>query len=71
MGRARNHRPRGAAAGLTRDPGRGRRAGLEEPGAAGAALIWLAYAGLDRMLGYGLEYGSGFGDTHLRDRPET
>jgi hypothetical protein len=29
------------------------------------ALIWLAHAGFDRALGYGLKYGSGFGVTHL------
>ena len=33
--------------------------------ATGAALVWLAHIGLDRMLGYGLKYGSGFADTHL------
>lgn len=33
--------------------------------AAGVALVWLAHIGLDRALGYGLKYGSGFGDTHL------
>lgn len=32
---------------------------------AGLALIWLAHIGLDRALGYGLKYTSGFGDTHL------
>lgn len=30
------------------------------------ALIWLAHIGLDRMVGYGLKYPSGFGDTHLQ-----
>ncbi len=40
-------------------------ASLHQPGLAGVALIWLAHIGLDRMLGYGLKYGSGFGDTHL------
>ena len=30
------------------------------------ALIWLAHIGLDRMLGYGLKYPSGFKDTHLQ-----
>jgi hypothetical protein len=30
-----------------------------------AALIDLAHVGFDRMLGYGLKYGTGFGDTHL------
>jgi hypothetical protein len=29
------------------------------------ALIWLAHIGMDRMLGYGLKYESGFTDTHL------
>ena len=29
------------------------------------ALIWIAHIGLDRALGYGLKYGSGFGHTHL------
>jgi hypothetical protein len=29
------------------------------------ALIWLAHIGLDRLLGYGLKYSSGFSDTHL------
>lgn len=32
---------------------------------AGLALIWLAHIGLDRMIGYGLKYGRGFGATHL------
>ncbi len=27
--------------------------------------IWTAHIGMDRMLGYGLKYPSGFGDTHL------
>jgi hypothetical protein len=38
---------------------------LGAPYLAGLALIWLAHIGLDRMLGYGLKYASGFGDTHL------
>lgn len=29
------------------------------------ALIWVAHIGLDRVLGFGLKYGTGFGDTHL------
>jgi hypothetical protein len=29
------------------------------------ALIWVAHIGLDRALGYGLKYATGFGDTHL------
>lgn len=32
---------------------------------AGLALSWLAHIGMDRMLGFGLKYGSGFGHTHL------
>jgi hypothetical protein len=32
---------------------------------AGWALCWLAHIGMDRMLGYGLKYGTGFGHTHL------
>jgi len=29
------------------------------------AVIWFAHIGMDRMLGYGLKYGAGFGFTHL------
>jgi hypothetical protein len=29
-------------------------------------LIWFNHIGVDRMLGYGLKYHSGFGDTHLK-----
>ena len=29
------------------------------------ALIWLAHIGVDRALGYGLKYASGFRHTHL------
>ena len=29
------------------------------------ALIWAAHVGFDRMLGYGLKYGTAFGHTHL------
>ncbi len=29
------------------------------------ALIWAAHIGFDRLLGYGLKYGTGFGFTHL------
>ncbi len=32
---------------------------------AGAAAYNLAHIGMDRMLGYGLKYASGFADTHL------
>ena len=31
------------------------------------ALVWLAHIGMDRMLGYGLKYGTGFGHSHLGD----
>jgi hypothetical protein len=29
------------------------------------ASVWLAHIGLDRAVGYGLKYSSGFRDTHL------
>jgi hypothetical protein len=29
------------------------------------ALIWAAHIGIDRLLGYGLKYPTGFKDTHL------
>jgi hypothetical protein len=29
------------------------------------SLIWLAHIGIDRFLGYGLKYPTGFKDTHL------
>ena len=32
------------------------------------ACIWAAHVGFDRMLGYGLKYATGFGDTHLGRR---
>lgn len=32
---------------------------------ASLAAIWAAHIYLDRMLGYGLKYGTRFGDTHL------
>jgi hypothetical protein len=30
-----------------------------------AALIWCAHIGVDRALGFGLKYATGFADTHL------
>jgi hypothetical protein len=30
------------------------------------ALIWLAHIGVDRLIGYGFKYPSGFKDTHLQ-----
>ncbi len=35
------------------------------PLAVSVALVWFAHIGMDRMLGYGLKYTSGFKDTHL------
>ncbi len=35
------------------------------PIASALGLIGIAHVGFDRMLGYGLKYASGFGDTHL------
>ena len=29
------------------------------------ALIWFAHIGMDRLLGYGLKYSTGFKDTHI------
>ncbi|HJL19977.1 MAG TPA: DUF4260 domain-containing protein [Sandaracinaceae bacterium LLY-WYZ-13_1] len=31
-----------------------------------AGLVWVAHIGFDRLLGYGIKYGSGFRDTHLQ-----
>jgi len=33
--------------------------------AASVALVWFAHIGMDRLVGYGLKYTSGFKDTHL------
>ena len=30
------------------------------------ALIWIAHIGIDRAIGYGLKYPTGFRDTHLQ-----
>jgi Domain of unknown function (DUF4260) len=38
---------------------------LGSPVASALALILIGHIGFDRMLGYGLKYASGFGDTHL------
>jgi Domain of unknown function (DUF4260) len=35
------------------------------PAALAVGLIWIAHIGMDRMLGYGLKYETGFNDTHL------
>jgi hypothetical protein len=34
--------------------------------AVAVALIWLIHIGIDRAIGYGLKYPSGFKDTHLQ-----
>jgi hypothetical protein len=34
--------------------------------ATAIGLVWLAHIGLDRALGYGLKYPTGFQDTHLQ-----
>jgi hypothetical protein len=38
----------------------------ETPTAMQIAAIWFAHIGMDRMIGYGLKYPSGFKDTHLQ-----
>jgi Domain of unknown function (DUF4260) len=38
---------------------------LASPIALALGLILIAHIGMDRMLGYGLKYASGFRDTHL------
>ena len=66
-------RPRFRRGGLQRGPFlRSRRRRSARPGWRSArrllqalALIWIAHIGLDRALGYGLKYATGFGDTHL------
>lgn len=35
------------------------------PLAVAGALVWFAHIGMDRTLGYGLKYDTGFKDTHL------
>ncbi len=37
-----------------------------QPLALSLALIWTAHIGLDRLLGFGLKYSTGFKDTHLQ-----
>jgi len=39
--------------------------GLGIPALFGPALIWAAHIGFDRLMGYGLKYGTAFGATHL------
>jgi hypothetical protein len=40
--------------------------GTQHPAVLG--LVWVAHIGFDRVLGFGLKYASGFGDTHLKRR---
>lgn len=35
------------------------------PLAVSVALVWFAHIGMDRLVGYGLKYPSGFRDTHM------
>jgi len=35
------------------------------------AYIWFHHIGLDRLLGYGLKYPSGFAQTHLKALPQS
>ena len=39
------------------------------PLAVQVAAIWAAHIGFDRLVGFGLKYPTGFGDTHLRAQP--
>jgi Domain of unknown function (DUF4260) len=39
--------------------------GMNSPLTLSIAMIWLAHIGIDRALGYGLKYSTGFGFTHL------
>jgi Domain of unknown function (DUF4260) len=41
---------------------------LHAHGALPIACIWAAHVSFDRLLGYGLKYGTSFGDTHLGQR---
>jgi hypothetical protein len=36
------------------------------PSVIAVALVWFAHIGMDRMVGYGLKYSTGFKDTHLQ-----
>jgi hypothetical protein len=39
--------------------------GMASPLVLSVAMVWLAHIGIDRALGYGLKYSTGFGFTHL------
>ena len=34
--------------------------------AVSVALVWFAHIGMDRLMGYGLKYPTGFKNTHLQ-----
>jgi hypothetical protein len=36
-----------------------------QPALLPLGYVWAAHIGFDRLVGYGLKYASGFGDTHL------
>ena len=38
---------------------------LDQEWVSAVGLIWLAHIGLDRSIGYGLKYPTGFKETHL------
>jgi len=38
---------------------------LRQPLVLAIGVIWAAHIGFDRLLGYGLKYGTAFKDTHL------
>ena len=38
---------------------------IEAPLVLSIAMLWLAHIGIDRALGYGMKYVTGFGFTHL------
>lgn len=42
---------------------------LNVPVAVYVAAIWAGHIGLDRLLGYGLKFPTGFRDTHLSRQP--
>ena len=39
---------------------------VDADAAVAVGLIWITHIGIDRVLGYGLKYPSGFKDTHLQ-----
>ena len=44
---------------------------LHAKGLVPCALIWVNHIGVDRLLGYGLKYPTGFGFTHLGRKENT